>query len=320
MDHSELLEIARRPFSPDTVLEVPASQLQYDLAREILENEDDGYPQLFYDSDRNIAIIAAAPSPLHSEMAGAVLGSIFREVIRSQVNSDLANGLNIATYETSTRTTNRGRTTRAWDGALIYSEGTRETLMISVEVGVSQSYSSVRAAISWSMCALGCRLGLALRISEGDRGDIPPIRRYALNEEVEHTVLQAEEAFRDQLMHRPYGPLESDGFVWFGKVKEVILDVYRRQDDDYPPGTLLDPHDAFRIVENGEYVAHEVSPNLRDVVIGDCIPSHILSGQVVKETPVNFFRREWFENTFQRSMVRTATLRVRHKTEVNVQH
>ncbi|KAK9238120.1 hypothetical protein V1525DRAFT_449959 [Lipomyces kononenkoae] len=301
MEHSELLEIARRPLSPDTVLEVPASQLQYDLAREILENEDDGYPQLFYDSDRNIAIIAAAPSPMHSEMAGALPGSIFREVIRSQISSDLANGLNIVTEETSTRSTNRGRTTRAWDGALIYSEGTRETLMISVEIGVSQSYSSLRAAISWSMCALGCRLGLALCISEGDRGDIPPIQ-----------------AFRDQLMHRPYGPLESDCFVWFGNVKEVILDVYRRQDDDYQPGTLLDPHDTFHIVETGEYVAHDVSPNLRDVVMGDCIPSHILSGQVVQETPVNFFRRDWFENTFQRSMVRTATLRVRHKAEVNV--
>ncbi|KAK9240552.1 hypothetical protein V1525DRAFT_423797 [Lipomyces kononenkoae] len=248
MEHSELLEIVRRPLSPDTVLEVPASQSQYDLVQETLENEDARYPQLWYDSDRSIAIITAAPSPLHSDMSGALPGSIFREVIRSKISSDIANGLSLVTERTSSRGTNSGRTKRAWDGVvLIYLEGTRRTLMISLEVGVSQSYSSLRASISWSICAL----------------EIPPIRYYASNEEIDRVVMEAEGAFRDQLIHHPYGPLESNGFIWFGRVQQSIVD-------------------------SGQYVAQDISPNIRDVVLEDCIPTHILSSRVLQETPVNF--------------------------------
>ncbi|ODQ70955.1 hypothetical protein LIPSTDRAFT_74468 [Lipomyces starkeyi NRRL Y-11557] len=66
------------------------------------------------------------------------------------------------------------------------------------------------------------------------------------------------------------------------------------------------------IVENGEYIGHNISPNLREVVVGDCIPSHLLSGEEVEATPVNFFHREWFEDEFRASMVRTAVQRVQY--------
>ncbi|KAK9245987.1 hypothetical protein V1506DRAFT_505941 [Lipomyces tetrasporus] len=41
------------------------------------------------------------------------------------------------------------------------------------------------------------------------------------------------------------------------------------------------------IVENGEYVGHDISANLHEVVLGDCIPTHLLSGQ------------EWFEDVLK---------------------
>ncbi|KAK9236568.1 hypothetical protein V1525DRAFT_212926 [Lipomyces kononenkoae] len=79
---------------------------------------------------------------------------------------------------TSVRNTRYGRTRRGWDGAIIYREGSRSTLMIAVEVGISQSYESLRTAISWSVLTLRCRLGLAMYINERDRGATPPIRYY----------------------------------------------------------------------------------------------------------------------------------------------
>ncbi|KAK9236567.1 hypothetical protein V1525DRAFT_406701 [Lipomyces kononenkoae] len=121
-------------------------------------------------------------------------------------------------------------------------------------------------------------------------------------------------------MLHPYGPLEWDGYIWFGSIKRVILETYRFPDDGCPSETILDPSNSFTIVEDGEFVAHDISPNLRQVAIGDCIPNHILTGQVAHTTAVNFFRREWFEDSFKDAMVNTAVLRVRLKSEVNTRH
>ncbi|KAK9482683.1 hypothetical protein V1527DRAFT_330416 [Lipomyces starkeyi] len=84
---------------------------------------------------------------------------------------------------------------------------TRLILMIAVDVGVSQSHDSVRAAISRSVCALRCRLGLAMSISEGSRGETPRMRYYASVEKAKAAVGEAEEHFNHQLTQRPYGPL-----------------------------------------------------------------------------------------------------------------
>ncbi|KAK9365641.1 hypothetical protein V1509DRAFT_632642 [Lipomyces kononenkoae] len=316
MEHSQLLDIVRRPLSPDTKLEIPASQAEYDRAQEILENEGIRYPQLWYDSARQIAVVVAAPGPLHSDMAGELLDSILREV-RSEFSSNITSGLRLSTERTAVRNTRYGRTRRGWDGAIIYLEGSRSTLMIAVEVGISQSYESLRAAISWSVLILRCRLGLAMCINEQDRGATPPIRYYQSDEEAEAVADSAEQAFRDQLMLHPYGPLEWDGHIWFGSIRRVILETSRFPDDGCPSETILDPSSSFTIVEDGEFIGNNISPNLRQVVIGDCIPSHILTGQVAHTTPVNFFRREWFEDRFKDAMVNSAVLRVRLKSEVN---
>ncbi|KAK9334226.1 hypothetical protein V1521DRAFT_471722, partial [Lipomyces starkeyi] len=141
--------------------------------------------------------------------------------------------------------TSRGLTTRAWDGALQYREGVRLTLMIAVEVGVSQSYDSLRAAISWSVCAMHCCLGLAMSISEGSRGGAPPMRYYASIEEANVAVVEAEDDFQDQLMQRPYGPLVRYGVTWFGGVRSVILETYRQPREDFTPETLLEASRSF---------------------------------------------------------------------------
>ncbi|KAK9492803.1 hypothetical protein V1508DRAFT_404359 [Lipomyces doorenjongii] len=193
-------------------------------------------------------------------------------------------------------------TTRASDGALLYWEGDRSTLMIAVEVAVSQSYDSMRAAISWSVCALRCSLGLAMCIREESRGRR---RFYASLEKANAAVDDARDAFYHQLIQHPYGPLEIDGVTWFGRV---------RLDKHCTPETLLEPSQSFTLVKNGEYVVPNISPNLQEVVLGDCIPTHLLNSQHMEATPVNFFRREWFETQFRSSMVRTAIRRVRQNT------
>ncbi|KAK9430290.1 hypothetical protein V1505DRAFT_421788 [Lipomyces doorenjongii] len=240
MERSDLLEIVRRPLSPDARLEVPASWEEYKRVDEILEAK---YPQLWYDSVRGVAIVVAPPTPLHSGIAGVLLTSISDEVkMNSGVSSEITRQRSI---QRSKEYTSRGLNTRAWDGALQYREEMHLKLMIAVEVGVSQSYDSLRAAISWSVCALRCRLGLAMSISEVSRGQTPLVRHYASIEEANFAVEEAEDDFQGQIMRRPYGPLVQYGVTWFGRVRSVILETYRQPHEDFTPETLLEASQSF---------------------------------------------------------------------------
>ncbi|KAK9311762.1 hypothetical protein V1522DRAFT_438809 [Lipomyces starkeyi] len=304
MDHLQPLDLVRRPLSPDIRLEVPASREEFEL-----------YPQIWYDSPRNLAIIVAPPTPLHSGMAGALLTRISSQIRNSGISSDVTDNLTQDADRRTTKNTGRGLITRAGDGALRYWEGKRATLMIAVEVGVSQSYISLRQAISWSVVVLGCRLGLAMSIHEESRG-APPTRYYASLEEANAVLEEAEDDLYQQLIQHQYGPLEWDGEKWFGKIRRVVLETYRRQDEDCPLDTLLEPSQSFMVVQDGEYVGHHISPNLREVVVADCISSHLLTRQHFQATPLKFFQREWFEDQFQGLMVEAALLRLQEKIKV----
>ncbi|KAJ8103669.1 hypothetical protein POJ06DRAFT_279400 [Lipomyces tetrasporus] len=276
MAHSNLLEVVRGRLSRDTRLEVSASREEYEQVGEVLEREEASYPQLWYDSAKGVAIVVVPRTPLHSGMVGALVSSISDEV---KMNSGISPAIrrNLRSDSDSTRhsNTSRGLTTRAWDGALLYREGDRLILMIAVEVGVSQSYDSLRAAISWFVCALRCRLGVSMSISESSRRTKP---------------------------NHPYGPLQRD-------VRPVILEAYRGQDENCGPETILEPSQSFTIVEKGEYIGDNISPNLRELVLEDCIPSRLLQGHEIRATFfffLDFFHHEWFENEFRASMVLTA--------------
>ncbi|KAK9319200.1 hypothetical protein V1517DRAFT_60194 [Lipomyces orientalis] len=311
-EHSDLLEIVRRPLSPDVQLEVQASGEEYEQVQAILENEECKYPRLWYDGTRNIAIVAAPPSALHAAMVTALLSDISRAVVRQPgLSSEISNRV----YQWAEMGNTRGRTTRGWDGAIQYREGNRTTLMIAVEVGVSQSYESLRAAISWSVCALRCRLGIAMCIREQGRGEAPDPPQYSSIQEENAAVDEAEEDFRHQLTERPYGPLVRDGVTWFGRLERVVLETYRAPDENITESMVLDPSRSFTIVEDGEFVGGDVPPNLQEVVLGDCIPDHILDGDEIVARPVKFFRRDWFEAQFQAGMVRTAGNRMRPRPQ-----
>ncbi|KAK9373788.1 uncharacterized protein V1513DRAFT_459459 [Lipomyces chichibuensis] len=317
MAHSELLEIVRRPLSPDTHLEVPATRSEYERVQEILEGEDAKFPTLQYDGFRKVVIIFAAPSPLHGDMVGQVLSKISDQVkLMPGMDANIKGCLFSSSDRRNTRITGDTSTTRTWDGALVYQTDEGKTLMVAVEVGVSQTYESLRAAISFSVCALRCRVGIAMCINEGDRGTAPTIRYYATLEEERAAIGEIEHDLDSQLQAHPFGPLRIAEDIWFGEVTSVVFETYRLEDNSSPPETLLNPTQSFTIVENGRFVGGEVPPNLAEITLGDCIPTHVLSSNNIEVTPVNFFRQDWFEQTFRFSMLETAMGRVVDKSRV----
>ncbi|KAK9426910.1 hypothetical protein V1505DRAFT_115745 [Lipomyces doorenjongii] len=155
-----------------------------------------------------------------------------------------------------------------------------------------------------------------MSVNEGDRGTAPTIRYYDSREEKLATIREIEHDLDSQLQTNPFGPLRIGEEIWFGKVKKVVLEIYRLEDETYPPEALLDPKRSFTIVENGRWAGDEGPPNLAEITIGDCIPTHILTGNNIEATPVNFFQQDWFESTFRCSMLKTAMERVRDKSKV----
>ncbi|KAK9342317.1 hypothetical protein V1522DRAFT_416477 [Lipomyces starkeyi] len=318
MDHTKLIDIVRRPLSPDTQVEVAASREEYDQVLEILEDEGARYPQLLYDSARTVAIVVAAPSPLHGRMAYELVTNIRDEVMRSHgIDAAVKSRVSGENDTTNTRSTAHGRTTRAWDSALFYSEDDGDTLMIAVEVGVSQRYESLRRAISWCVAALHCRLGIAMCIHEEKRGQPLPVLYYNSTDDSETAIADAKEEFLHQLVGSPYGPLVWNGTTWMGTVSRVQLETYRPpQEENYSPDALLHPTRSFTVIREGQFVGGDVPPNLHELVLGDCIPSHILSDGVVEARPLNFFQRDWFELKFRGALLRTALGRLDRQPQV----
>ncbi|KAK9311681.1 hypothetical protein V1524DRAFT_473187 [Lipomyces starkeyi] len=297
MQRTELIDIVRRPLSPDTQVEVPATREEYDQVCEVIESEEMKYPQLLYNSARRVAIVVAAPSPLHSGMASELMVQI-RDEVRQGLDSAVSRGISTSTDEKGTQATSHGLTTRAWDTALSYTDNDdNDMLMIAIEVGVSQSYESLRAAIS-------CR------------GEKPTIRYYDSASDFDDAMEQIRRKFRDQLIQNPYGPLVNDGVTWFGRVGSVVLQTFRCPDEDCAKETLLEPTQSFTLVRRGAFVGLDIPANLDELVLGDCIPSHVLSDRQIETRPVNFFRRDWFEAKFRTFMLRYALQRVRAKSLV----
>ncbi|KAK9246680.1 hypothetical protein V1506DRAFT_552914 [Lipomyces tetrasporus] len=254
---------------------------------------------LQYDGVRKAAIVSAAHSPLHGVMIGQLLRNISHAVDKTPgLDENIKDRLSSAHDYRNTKDTGDTPTTRNWDGALQYRTADGLTLMVAVEVGLTQSHASLRATISFSVCALRCRVGIAMCISVGGRGKRPPTKYYATLEEKRAAIQEVEHVLRPQLRTNSFGPLRIGEDTWFGKGTTVVLETYRLEDETSQPDTLLNPTQSFLILAS-----------LAELTLGDCVLKHILSSNNIAATPVNFFHQDWFEESFRSAMLTTAMVR-----------
>ncbi|KAK9492234.1 hypothetical protein V1508DRAFT_456305 [Lipomyces doorenjongii] len=114
----------------------------------------------------------------------------------------------------------------------------------------------------------------------GSRGERSKVQYYASEQEARAAIQRARDEIRRRLRHYPLGPL-----VWNG----VIVRDGRFSEQDVPP--------------------------LNGIVLGDCVPTHILSSSEILATPLGFFRRSWFESKIRTAILDTAVLRISRKTK-----
>ncbi|KAK9387141.1 hypothetical protein V1515DRAFT_535973, partial [Lipomyces mesembrius] len=158
------------------------------------------------------------------------------------------------------------------------------TQVIAVEVGISLPYENWWLCVDCTTC-----LGIAMFIHEENGAN-----RFPCSTEPRHTILRPrlrkpKKSSSDNLLGSPYGPLVWNEVTWMGKISRVELATYRRlQEENYTPETLLRFTRSFLC----RFVGGDVPPNLHELVLGDYIPSHILTDGVVEARPLNFFERE----------------------------
>ncbi|KAK9318996.1 hypothetical protein V1517DRAFT_370067 [Lipomyces orientalis] len=274
IEHSELLDTVRRPISPDPQIEIQASRSEYERVQEILEEEGAKFPRLQYDGVRQAAIVSAAPSspsPLHGVMIGQLLRNISRAVDKTPgLDENIRDRLSSTHDYRNAKDTGDTSTTKNLDGAVSHC-GWPHVDDCS-RSGSDAVPCSLRAAVSFSVCALRYRVGIAMA-----------------------AIQEIKRALRTQLQASSFGPLKIGEDIWFDKVTSVVLETYRLEDETSLPDTLLNPTQSFKIVDDGRFVGDEVPANLAELTLGDCIPTYILRGNYIAATSVNFFHQDWFE-------------------------
>ncbi|KAK9239628.1 hypothetical protein V1525DRAFT_424583 [Lipomyces kononenkoae] len=278
MEQSDLMSVVRGPLSPDTKIEVPASWDEYELAQELLDTE------------------------------GNNLANSCNEILqRGGISQDIRRRVTQTTDVRKHRRVGRGLTIREWDGALRYLDKDDEEmkLMVAFEVGLSQSYRSLQEAITWSVCALHCCLGIAMCLNEG--------LYYANEGEATAAIQRATAELRLQLRQNPFGPLVRNGVTWFGALEKVVIEIFRCEDANCPPGTMLAPTRSFLVIMDGQSSADNIPPNIGEVVLGDCVPSHVLSDHEIRATPIDFFPKSWLEAKIRSAILETAVERIENR-------
>ncbi|KAK9313383.1 hypothetical protein V1524DRAFT_478370 [Lipomyces starkeyi] len=116
-------------------------------------------------------------------------------------------------------------------GSISYVVNDDPKLMVAFEVGCHLMV----------VCALHCRLGIAMNITENDRGERPTVKYYASRQEQGAVIQHARSELRLQLRRNPFGPLEWNNITWFGKLREVVIETFRNENPNCPPEALLEP-------------------------------------------------------------------------------
>ncbi|KAK9384929.1 hypothetical protein V1515DRAFT_588766 [Lipomyces mesembrius] len=104
------------------IIEVSATWAEYENAQEHLDNEGTKFPRLWYVSTQKIATVVAAPTPLHSDMVGELMGHLLTAcnnvMVRGGISETIRDGLTQSSDTTNCTDGDDGLAIREWDGAL----------------------------------------------------------------------------------------------------------------------------------------------------------------------------------------------------------
>ncbi|KAK9373217.1 uncharacterized protein V1513DRAFT_433022 [Lipomyces chichibuensis] len=287
---SEVLEILRGPLPGDSLLEFIVSENGY---KQIIEEREK--------SNRKMASLTksqsiAVESYLHESTSLMVINSMVDEAVRVMRNAGVSDHVTLRIQNAghlTTSTTSRRKSHKEPDGLIIFKDSEwRISSRIAFELGFSQSYSSLRQATMWWIERKQATVAMLLCLTEIGKSSWAAIRVFRTIEDhyVEIDVYGMEFNRQRREEHRPLGPLEYNGYKWFGTLRDAFFEIYQETDA------------GIHLVKDGVDVT-DLIPRDLTVKVGDFVPHSWLNDDVVRRLAVNFLQPQTFMESLSNAIL-----------------
>ncbi|KAK9343246.1 hypothetical protein V1522DRAFT_438304 [Lipomyces starkeyi] len=305
---SEVLEILRRPLPSDSVLEFMVSEDGYKKIIDEREKSNRKY-RVWYDGQSHKVTINCCPSYLHERTSQIVIDSMVDEAVRVMRNAGVSDYV-ISRIKNAGHLTNstksRKKSYKEPDGLIIFDDAEwRGAHRIAFELGFSQSYSSLRQATLWWIEQKKATVAVLCCLTEVDKSSGAAHRVFRTIEDCDAEVDRYGVEFNRQRRedHCPLGPLEYNGYKWFGTLRDAFFETYRDTDVG-----IVKSEPVYLVKDEVDLT--DAIPRDLTVKVGDFVPRNWLSDDVVRRLAVNFLRPQTFMEGLSDAIFRTALYRV----------
>ncbi|KAK9368016.1 hypothetical protein V1509DRAFT_640255 [Lipomyces kononenkoae] len=266
---SKVLEILRGPLPGDSVLEFVISEDGFKKIIEEREMSNRKY-RVWYDGESHRVTISCCPSHLHEHMSLTVIDC---EYVISRIKRS---------GNLTTSTSSRKKSYKEPDGLIIFDDlECANPHRIVFELGFSQSYSSLRRATLWWIERKEATVAVLLCLTEIDKSAGAANRVFQtiedLNAEIQTYAIEFNSQRREE--HRPLGPLEYNGYKWFGTLRDAFFETYRETD-----AGIVKSGPVY-LVKDGVDVSEEIPRDLNAIKVDDFVPHNWL-GDDVRQGPI----------------------------------
>ncbi|KAK9360374.1 hypothetical protein V1504DRAFT_392621, partial [Lipomyces starkeyi] len=199
------------------------------------------------------------------------------------------------------------------DGLIIFDDGESDNVnRIVLEVGFSQTYSSLRRACLWWIVQMEAPVVVSLCLTEKDKSSRVTAQVFRTVEDLDAQKQRDVDAFNTQRRqeNRPLGPLVYNGYTWFGTLRDAFFETYRETDSG-----VVKSEPAY-LVKDGVDVSDAIPRDLSAIKVCDFVPYNWLSDDVLRRSAVNFLRPQIFIQMLSNAIFRTALNRVKNTFEL----
>ncbi|KAK9357736.1 hypothetical protein V1504DRAFT_33158 [Lipomyces starkeyi] len=311
---SEVLEILRSPLSGDSLLEFIVSEDGYKQIIEEREKSNRKY-RVGYDGESHKVTINCCRSYLHERTSLMVINSMVDEAVKVMRNAGVSDHVTSRIQNAghlTTSTPSRRKSYKEPDGLIIFEDvDWRNSRRIAFELGFSQSYSSLRQATMWWIEQKKATVAVLLCLTEIGKSSGAAHQVFRTIEDRDAEIDTYGIEFNRQRMeeHRPLGPLEYNGYKWFGTPRDAFFETYRETD------VGIVKSEPVHLVKDGVDVTDAIPRDLT-VKVGDFVPHNWLGDNDVRRLAVNFLQPQTFMESISNAIVITALNRVEDACEV----
>ncbi|KAK9372461.1 uncharacterized protein V1513DRAFT_433764 [Lipomyces chichibuensis] len=165
---------------------------------------------------------------------------------------------NVGHLTTSSHSLRSRKSYKEPDGLIVFEGGDIDRRRIALEVGFSQSCSSLRRATLWWIEQKKAAIAVMLCLTEVDRSSGKIHREFGTVQELNAELKTISSEFYRQRREGPrlFAPLEYNGYKWFGTLSDAFFETYRETDS----GVMRS--EPVYLVKDGVHVTNAIPRDL----------------------------------------------------------